>query len=605
MPQQLNKKLIPYKAIEVENADEILSILCNAFPSCSFERPVGMKCLPRNKKDSNTLKEEAQRIADLFFFRPELVTRSLSGSVEIPKDEAMERLKKQVDLVKDENITTLSQLPWDSLTARFRKLIRRDDTPATNLFTQAEVKVESENGIYYVYFSFTPRKQEHCPLTALMTSCIAIEKDQNMGLRVSCSALSGDFAREVVRTVPVWAEKVVTHLCYYLDSGKRADVNMPIRQVPIGRYFENLLRVREHPVVKDLSKVWNNYEKTDKSKHLFEDVGIVAYLATLFESLDMKDINFVDIGCGNGVNTYLLNTLFGDHIKGIGYDLQQRRIWSYYEEQGQRDMLHLQPITPNWPQLEQPFPPETNFLVGVHTDELTPWIPLFAMIRHCNFFILPCCPYDFYGKFRRSGNEPFDSDWPYLDHIVNISRNLGFNVRVDNLKIPSQKKTCVIGTVPEDGQLLVDKNKYWEMVMDQMLTPSLKANGCRGFTVRPKVDQSRNVTNLPRDTRDIINEAVVKVLLDHDSEGCLIADLADELPIDIIKELKRQNGGLQTFIKINKAGYILEKGKVRLRSTPFEKFILPNKTFQNCFFEKFLGNCRCRDMCGYTHVDSQ
>lgn len=100
-----------------------------------------------------------------------------------------------------------------------------------------------------------------------------------MGLRVSCSALSKDFAHEVVRKVPVWAEKVVTHLCYYLDSGKRADVNMPIRQVPIGRYFENLLKVREHPVVKDLSKVWNNYEKTDKSKHLFEDVGVVAYLA--------------------------------------------------------------------------------------------------------------------------------------------------------------------------------------------------------------------------------------------------------------------------------------------------------------------------------------
>ena len=63
MPQQLNKKLIPYKATEVENADEILSILCSAFPSCSFEHPVGMKCLPRNKKDSNMLKEEAQRVS--------------------------------------------------------------------------------------------------------------------------------------------------------------------------------------------------------------------------------------------------------------------------------------------------------------------------------------------------------------------------------------------------------------------------------------------------------------------------------------------------------------------------------------------------------------
>lgn len=117
------------------------------------------------------------QIADLFFFRPELITRSINGSVEISKDEAIERLQKQVDLVKDESITTLSRLPWESLTARFRKLIRRGDTPTSNPFTQAEVKVEAENGFYYVYFSFTPKLQEHCPLTALMVSCIVIEKD--------------------------------------------------------------------------------------------------------------------------------------------------------------------------------------------------------------------------------------------------------------------------------------------------------------------------------------------------------------------------------------------------------------------------------------------
>ena len=48
---------------------------------------------------------------------------------------------------------------------------------------------------------------------------------------------------------------------------------------------------------------------------------------------------------------------------------------------------------------------DTEWLIGNHSDELTPWIPVIAFNSspRTNFFILPCCPFDFRGKFRRNG----------------------------------------------------------------------------------------------------------------------------------------------------------------------------------------------------------
>jgi tRNASer (uridine44-2'-O)-methyltransferase len=49
---------------------------------------------------------------------------------------------------------------------------------------------------------------------------------------------------------------------------------------------------------------------------------------------------------------------------------------------------------------------EAEWVIGNHSDELTPWIPVIAFNSgpQTNFFILPCCPFDFRGKFGRNGS---------------------------------------------------------------------------------------------------------------------------------------------------------------------------------------------------------
>lgn len=64
----------------------------------------------------------------------------------------------------------------------------------------------------------------------------------------------------------------------------------------------------------------------------------------------------------------------------------------------------------------------------------------------CGFFLLPCCPFDFYGKF--SKNLPncikFAADvgkfGQYFTYIYSIINHLGFQVELDRLKIPSTKR---------------------------------------------------------------------------------------------------------------------------------------------------------------------
>ena len=52
--------------------------------------------------------------------------------------------------------------------------------------------------------------------------------------------------------------------------------------------------------------------------------------------------------------------------------------------------------------------PENHFenvdwILGNHTDELTPWIPVIAARSKANFWLLPCCFFDFFSKWNNDG----------------------------------------------------------------------------------------------------------------------------------------------------------------------------------------------------------
>ena len=81
---------------------------------------------------------------------------------------------------------------------------------------------------------------------------------------------------------------------------------------------------------------------------------------------------------------------------GVGYDIRRRGIWSWYP-----DSVKLQEKT-IVPSLETKFP-DVDWILGNHSDELTPWIPVLAALsgHRTSFWVLPCCPFSFSAKYQR------------------------------------------------------------------------------------------------------------------------------------------------------------------------------------------------------------
>lgn len=198
---------------------------------------------------------------------------------------------------------------------------------------------------------------------------------------------------------------------------------------------------RKH--AKRLCEAW--VEQTEPSKHVFEDLGIAAFLIELWRDMyrpagSSPDIDprppfpgFVDIGCGNGV---LSEILLLSGYPGWGFDVRRRKTWAILSEFTQIALKELilipsplfdLPIPP--PQSQYPsaisralsgiFPksastleipsqawhnglfPTGTFIISNHADELTPWTPLLASLSNSPFLAIPCCSHNLSGmRFR-------------------------------------------------------------------------------------------------------------------------------------------------------------------------------------------------------------
>ena len=154
-------------------------------------------------------------------------------------------------------------------------------------------------------------------------------------------------------------------------------------------------------------------------------MGIAAYLLLIWNQEGLKQpIRFVDLGCGNGLLVYIL---FKEGHIGTGHDLRARKIWSFFQvwrysfcflhirfywftsrylffilfsQKSEGAVLEVSTVTPSPDNLDQ----FSNFdwIIGNHSDELTPWMPVLARRSNAKLFLLPCCPFEFYGKLRRS-----------------------------------------------------------------------------------------------------------------------------------------------------------------------------------------------------------
>ncbi|KAL4904665.1 hypothetical protein BDW74DRAFT_185556 [Aspergillus multicolor] len=211
----------------------------------------------------------------------------------------------------------------------------------------------------------------------------------------------------------------------------------------------------------DLTKRW--VESTEPSKHVFEDLGIAAFLVELWRDLysvlpgyerkrdsdstsdeDKEHFpGFVDIACGNGVLVYIL---ISEGYAGWGFDARRRKTWSIFPSDVQErlkeeiyipkpfadslstkdqneDQKQLQAeITQSSPTNLEPgeasngaptsgpgtplstLPPNT-FIISNHADELTLWTPLIAALLNPTnpppFLAVPCCSHTLSGARHR------------------------------------------------------------------------------------------------------------------------------------------------------------------------------------------------------------
>ena len=77
-------------------------------------------------------------------------------------------------------------------------------------------------------------------------------------------------------------------------------------------------------------------EKTDPVKFVFEDIAIASWLISLWElerieQHTSKLQSFIDLGCGNGLLTFILSS---EGYVGFGIDLKKRKIWDKFIEKG-------------------------------------------------------------------------------------------------------------------------------------------------------------------------------------------------------------------------------------------------------------------------------
>ncbi|XP_061225442.1 probable tRNA (uracil-O(2)-)-methyltransferase isoform X4 [Neopsephotus bourkii] len=269
--------------------------------------------------------------------------------------------------------------------------------------------------------------------------------------------------------------------------------------------------------------------------------------------------------------------------------------------------------------------PDTDWLIGNHSDELTPWIPVIAARSSysCRYFVLPCCFFDFYGKYSRRQSKKTQYR-EYLDFVAQVGFVCGFNVEEDCLRIPSTKRVSLIGksrTYPPAEHALIDKQitqyinnrQTCAVVMcNRKVACSHKAHSddvCKepsselpenetetagtvwmpGFQPREKVEQIRNCASLPRDFVDDVVLSVANLLLNansqkscsdtHDGntntwnqgESLSLKEVAEHLHKETLKRLKNEYGGLQTLLKNNHQVFEVLNGRVHIRDWRKEK----------------------------------
>jgi tRNASer (uridine44-2'-O)-methyltransferase len=227
-------------------------------------------------------------------------------------------------------------------------------------------------------------------------------------------------------------------------------------------------------------------EDTDPGKHVFEDLGIAAFLIELWAEMykDTQFPGFVDIGCGNGL---LVHILIEEGYTGWGFDARRRKSWVTHSPKAQENLKELV-LVPSIletsqtsrdlsvdktikdstsPNAHNGIFPKGTFIISNHADELTPWTPILATISECSFMMIPCCSHALSGaRYRAPAPKGAPGSTSTFASLVawvsSIARDCGWDVEKEMLRIPSTRNTALIGRRREIPYEDIDINRLVE-----------------------------------------------------------------------------------------------------------------------------------------------
>ncbi|KAF2458143.1 hypothetical protein BDY21DRAFT_284143 [Lineolata rhizophorae] len=260
---------------------------------------------------------------------------------------------------------------------------------------------------------------------------------------------------------------------------KRVHHDVVVPQAP----FQDTYTALKLKYAKRLIKDW--VEQTDPAKHVFEDLGIAAFLIELWkemyeigpqsvESSKPRFPGFVDIGCGNGVLVYVLNE---EGFRGWGFDARQRKTWDVLFPEDRGSSLREMLLVPDIMCPTQHVPkrayhpgvfPDGTFVISNHADELTPWTPLLAFLSKSPFFAIPCCSHNFVGaRFRVSPSIKGPSAYATLcQWVTNLAEEVGFVPEHEKLRIPSTRNAAILGRQVRDSSHELSDEDRRQLVRD-------------------------------------------------------------------------------------------------------------------------------------------
>lgn len=292
------------------------------------------------------------------------------------------------------------------------------------------------------------------------------------------------------------------------------------------KIFQDTYAFLKGKYAKELIDNW--VEQTPAQKHVFEDLGIAAFLIELWTdmyggivpkpddlppSVDLEDKEkerlelqtvrrsmaqqtfpgFVDIGCGNGLLVYILNR---EGWKGWGFDARRRKTWDSFGETYQdhfKEMLlvpeALEPqdcdeeTVDDSPPWQKGVFPKGTFIVSNHADELTAWTPALAYLSDSPFIAIPCCSHDFGGtRFRAPYHRKhFPSSTPnaakqvsaytsLCSYVAYLSAQMSFVPETEYLRIPSTRNVAMVGRKRDgvaDKGSLEERLKFVREIVEQ------------------------------------------------------------------------------------------------------------------------------------------